>query len=417
MSLSLSDRLAQYANLIAAVRHDSAASAPPPELDTDLEGLQRHEHSGGLLYCKTSERPLDEPFGEFAIDWDVSLPAPSLLPRFLADARETLPESWAFIDCETTGLSGGAGTMAFLIAVGRIVAGQFVIRQFFLPEPADEQALLNVVREALDGVRVLWTYNGKCFDIPLLESRFRFWRMNFSRDDFGHVDLLVPTRVLFRRRVEDCSLATVEERILKIARIEDLPGAEVPAVYFEYLRTGRSPRLHRVFEHNRVDVLSLAVYAAYLLNVFHPGRPERLRYPEDVLSLARYHVRHREWEAARQCLEDAERFALGPELEVEYHRLSAYLHKRRSDFERALPHLRALAEHLQADSIGALEDLAKYYEHRRREPGEALRLVDRAIALADRALMFGTIAAEPRLAGLYHRRARLRRKLLPKRTG
>ena len=160
-----------------------------------------------------------------------------------------------------------------------------------------------------------------------------------------------------------------------------------------------------------------AVYAAYLLNVFHPRRPERLRYPEDVLSLARYHVRHREWEPARQCLEDAERFALGPELEVEYHRLSAYLHKRRSDFERALPHLRALAEHLQADSIGALEDLAKYYEHRRRELGEALRLVDRAIALADRALMFGTIAAEPRLAGLYHRRARLRRKLLPKRTG
>ena len=411
MSLSLSDRLARYAKLVATTRCDAPASPSAPDIDERLAGLQRLDYPGGSVYCRDSDHHFEEPFGQFGIDWERVEPVLVSSPHFLAEAQGTLPESWAFVDCETTGLSGGVGTMAFLIAVGRPAGERLVIKQFFLAEPADERGLLEAVTESLQGARVIWTYNGTCFDLPLLETRFRFWRMDFSPGELAHVDLLTPTRVLFRRRIGDCSLASLEEQILKVARVEDLPGAEVPAVYFEYLQTGRSPRLHRVFEHNRVDVLSLAVYASYLLSIFHPRRKERLCYPEDVLSLARYHLRRREWEMTKQCLRDAEEFALGPQLEAEYHRLAAYVHKRCGDFERASHHFSELARHPEADTIGALEELAKHCEHRQREFREALRLVERAIALADRALMFGDHNEEPRLPGLYHRRARLRRKL------
>jgi tetratricopeptide (TPR) repeat protein len=295
--------------------------------------------------------------------------------------------------------------------VGRPVETGFFIRQFFLPEPADERGFLEAVLEILDGVEILWSYNGKCFDLPLLETRFRFWRMAFDRDGYGHVDLLTPTRALFRRRIGDCSLAGLEERILKVARIEDLPGSEVPSVYFEYLQTGRSPRLHRVFEHNRVDVLSLAVYASHLLKVFNPDDVERLCYPEDVLSLALYYFRRGAWKASAACLEEAREFALGPDLEADYHRLSGYLYRRRGEYERACEHFRVLTRSSGPVGIAALEELAKHYEHRRRDYNEALKLTDQAISRVERGLAFGEDFGSPLLSALHYRRTRLRRKL------
>ncbi len=411
MSTDLSSRLARYDQLIAAWKKRAQETPPPRAVDPGLEGIRTLHYPGGDVFCKETIYPVSEPFGDFSIDWSDCYTAPAGLPRFIADASGSMPGRWAFFDCETTGLSGGAGTMAFLIAVGRVVNDGFQIKQFFLPELADEQGLLQAVEESLTGVDVLWSYNGKCFDLPLIESRFRFWRMGFDREEYGLVDLLTPTRVLFKARIGDCSLGNLEERILKVARTEDLPGAEVPAVYFEYLQTGRSPRLHRVFEHNRVDVLSLAVYAAWLLNVFDPDCEAQLQYPEDVLSLARYYYRHREPEPAQVCLADTARFALGAELEAEYHRLAAYHFKRQRDYERAGEHFARLVEAPPADRVMALEELAKHLEHRRRDWPAALKMTDRAIAIVEQALAFGAQTDDPRLPSLFHRRARLKRKL------
>lgn len=412
MKASLADRLARYQELVSSIQQQTQEHKESAAVDIGLEGIQRLEFSGGSILCKDTVHPVGEPFGAYAANWELDSCVPAELPVFMAAAAGSKPRNWAFVDCETTGLSGGVGTLAFLVAVGRPVEGGFVIRQFFLSEPADEQGLLEAIEQSLEGVEVLWTYNGKCFDLPLLDTRFRFWRMGLEWDRFKHVDLLVPTRVLFRRRIGDCSLGNLEEHILKIARIEDLPGSEVPAVYFEYLQTGRSPRLHRVFEHNRVDVLSLAVYAAFLWHVFDPAFSERLSYPEDVLSLARYLYRRRELEQAAVCLDDAKTFALGRELEVEYHRLRAALYKRGGEFEQACPHYLILAQHPEADGIPALEELAKHHEHRRREFRQALKFTERAIALAERELIFGAAErAGHDLPGLYHRRARLHRKL------
>lgn len=388
---------------------------PTRRINPRVEGLIKANYSGGTIYCRRTLHPVEEPFGQYALEWALASAAPKNLPGFLADAAGTAPKNWAFVDCETTGLSGGAGTMAFLIAVGRPVKKGFQIKQFFMPEPANERGLLEAVEQSLSGVDVLWTYNGKCFDIPLLETRFRFWRMGFDPGEYAHIDLLTSTRALFRRRIGDCSLTSLEERILKVARVEDLPGAEVPQAYFEYLRTGRSPRLHRVFEHNRVDVLSLAIYASLLLNIFDSGGEKNLNYPEDVLALAHYHFRRREWEQTGRCLTEAKTFALGPDLEAEYHHLSGFLYKRCRDFERACSHFNAIAGQPNSGSIEALEEMAKYHEHQRHEYHQALKLTDRAITFAERSIAFGGDNVGAReLAALFHRRARLRRKLARK---
>jgi len=410
----LADRLARYHELVAAIhrRTNDGVHRETPAVDFGLEGVKRMEFSGGSILTRDTLHPAGESFGVYTADWDAETPMPKTAPSFIAAAAGTRPKNWAFLDCETTGLSGGTGTLAFLVAIGRPLKTGFFIQQFFLSEPADEQGLLEAIELALDGVEVLWTYNGKCFDLPVLETRFRFWRRAVDLDRFSHVDLLVPTRILFRRRIGDCSLGNLEERILKVARIEDLPGAEVPSVYFEYLQTGRSPRLHRVFEHNRVDVLSLAVYAAYLQRVFEAKRPERLNYPEDVLSLALYFYRKKELEQAAACLDDARTFALGPELKAEYNRLRAYLHKRRGEYELACTHFQNLACSSPPDKVTALEELAKHHEHRRRDYRRALQFAEQAIALAERKMYFsGNEQTVHDLPALHHRRARLQRKL------
>ena len=115
---------------------------PTRRINPRVEGLVKADYSGGTVYCKRTLHPVEEPFGQYALAWVLDSPAPKNLPGFLADAAGTIPKNWAFVDCETTGLSGGAGTMAFLIAVGRPVKKGFQIKQFFMPEPADERGLL-----------------------------------------------------------------------------------------------------------------------------------------------------------------------------------------------------------------------------------------------------------------------------------
>ncbi len=411
MTESLNDKLSRLRSLMAQAQPQKKPQQIGGER-SGIDGLIRHDFSGGSVLIRDVIHPYDHLYGDFDIHWRVHDLFPADVPPFLAAAAGSTPGSWAFVDCETTGLSGGVGTLAFLVAVGRPGQDGFVIRQFFLREPADECGMLEGIEEFLQGVTTLWTFNGLCFDLPLLETRFRFWRRPFDRESYAHVDLLVPTRVLYRRRITQCTLVSLEERILKMAREEDLPGAEVPSVYFEYLQQGHSPRLHRVLEHNRIDVLSLAVYASYLWRIFDQGTEIRLQYPEDLLSLAQYHYRRREWDRAQQCLEELSSFALGPVLEAECHRLWAYLHKRRGDYMKAQRFFGLLADHPHADPIAALVEQAKFYEHRVKDLPRALEITNRAITLRERELSPVDVeASENGLGALYHRRARLQRRL------
>lgn len=314
-----------------------------------------------------------------------------------------------FVDCETTGLAGGAGTVAFLIAVGRFDGAEFVVDQYFLPDLADEAGALDELAARFENAAALVTYNGASFDLPLLEGRFNFWRIDSEFRELPHLDLLWPTRALFKHRLPNCSLAQVEESLLRIARIEDLPGAEVPEVYFEYLRQGSSPRLHAVFEHNRLDVVSLFVYALWLNERTQPQRPG-LDSAADLQALARFWYRHREHQPALRALEEAASRVNDAAERAAIHRLRGLILKREREYEtahREWEHAAASTPH----DVSIAEELAKHLEHRRRDYRGALEIVDKALTGLEFRAATGDLTAEGLRQRLLQRQTRLRRKL------
>ena len=176
-------------------------------------------------------------------------------------AREPAAEGPVlFVDLETTGLSGGAGTVAFLIGVGFFGEGDFHLNQYVLPSLGAERAQLVAVGELIRASRALVTFNGKSFDVPVMETRWAMHRMPLPWADVPHVDVLHPARRLWRR--QDCRLAALEEQVLGLTREHDVPGAEIPARYFGFLRRGDPAPLIPVLEHNRLDLVSLAALTA-----------------------------------------------------------------------------------------------------------------------------------------------------------
>lgn len=190
----------------------------------------------------------------------LDVPAPVRLSafarRFAAETAD--PRRVAFFDFETTGLSGGAGTIAFLAAVGRLDDdGAVRVEQFFLDDYPAEREFIQRVSDALDGVDAIASYNGSSFDMPLLATRRAMLGLG-SLPGLPHVDVLHPVRRLYRTTIGACSLSSIEAAILDSARDDDIPGSEVPEVWFDFVKHGRCDRLQRVFDHNRLDIVSLA---------------------------------------------------------------------------------------------------------------------------------------------------------------
>jgi len=180
----------------------------------------------------------------------------------LADATVGLPgapdgRDWLFLDTETSGLSGGTGTVAFLLGLARVDGDAFEVRQWLLTAFAGEPAMLAAARD-WGGDGSLVTYNGKCFDVPLLTTRLRLHGEAQSYVGRPHLDLLYSTRRAFASRWDDCRLVTAERRLLGFSRPDDIPGAEVPAAWFDWLHRGDWARLAAVVRHNLWDLLSLA---------------------------------------------------------------------------------------------------------------------------------------------------------------
>ena len=314
-----------------------------------------------------------------------------------------------FLDTETTGLAG-AGTLAFMVGVAyfepRADGGQaFVVRQYFLRDHGDERAMLR----QLDGLLVaragLITFNGRSFDVPLLDNRYLMNRLPSRLPDLPHIDLLPPARRLFRARLGSCALGALERSLLGLERTHaDVPGALIPALYYQYLRTGEVGELARVFYHNEMDMLSMVTLAA---RIFRQLEASCCDDPLDQLSLAR-------WQADLGLGERAEatlRASLDGDLPFEtYHqalfRLAALL-KAAGRRDEAVVVWQQIA-HTSTNDVSAHVELAKHYEWVERNAAEALLWTERALALVAR----WTPTPNSRLARaeLAHRQERLARK-------
>jgi uncharacterized protein len=223
---------------------------------------------------------------------------PTLTPREAGNARayEGTGCRTLFVDLETTGLSGGAGTVAFLVGVGWFDAGAFQVRQFLLTSYASERALLCAVADCFDATSLLVTYNGKTFDVPVMETRWMFHRMPLPLESVRHFDLLHPARRLWRVRdgaAEGdgcCRLGTLERVLCDVTRVGDVPGLEIPGRYFQFLRTGDARPLEPVLEHNRLDLISLAAVAAHAVELVEQGSA-RCRDAAEAVSLGKVYER------------------------------------------------------------------------------------------------------------------------------
>jgi uncharacterized protein len=311
------------------------------------------------------------------------LPEDLLEPLSAGAIPRSHPTRWAFLDTETTGLAGGTGTYAFLAGVGSIEAAGFRLRQFFMRDYGEEPSMLHRLAEYLERFDVLITYNGKAYDQPLLETRFRMVR---SRPPFGrmeHLDLLFGARRLWKLRLESCRLVELENRILGVEREGDLPGEMIPYVYFEYLRTERAFRLVPIFHHNATDILSLACLTAIVPFAFRSPADAPLRHGADVLGVARWLVQAERFEEALPLLRRAVDMGLPDQLLFAALWEIAATEKRLGRAEVALAVITELAASPNAYRGRALEALAKHYEHRERNYTMALEMTRRALALAE----------------------------------
>jgi tetratricopeptide (TPR) repeat protein len=316
----------------------------------------------------------------------------------------------AFLDVETTGLAGGAGTYAFLVGIGWFEEQNFHLRQVFMRHYGEESALVSVLEETLAPLSGIVSFNGKAFDVPLLESRFILSRRRFPLSSAPHLDLLHTARRLWRLRLESCRLSNLETEILGLEREGDVPSDLVPQIYFDYLRYGQVDPLKGVFYHNAQDILSLAALTALSCTVFDDPLCHGVDCGEDLYSLGRLYVqvglRHRAEETLRAALEapvaeDVRRQAV-------YH-LSFFL-KRQGNWSEAID-LWNLAIEKQHGRLYPFVELAKYYEHRARDFAKAEELVLRAIDWVESSSLYRDAWwRDQRLAELEHRLRRVQLK-------
>ncbi len=296
-------------------------------------------------------------------------------------------EAFVFVDAETTGLSTTAGTVAFLIGVGYVDGDQFKVHQFFLPDFADEPPMLEGVAELVHGKTGVVSFNGKAFDLPLLEARYVVQRMLTPFAGMRHIDLLHVTRRFWRGRFIDNTLQTLEKELLGVYRYNDTPGYLIPQLFFEYLRTGEPEPLAGVMLHNRLDIVTL-LFLMNTVQVYLENAPRFDYYsPLDALMIARHFARKGEIEAA---VEAAGRQFCGKmkhetELALALHLYRAQ--KRLGRHEDALATVMALRQAKGETRLYALEEAAKILEHRLRDYSRASQLVLEALAYLDSPLV------------------------------
>jgi uncharacterized protein YprB with RNaseH-like and TPR domain len=325
-----------------------------------------------------------------------------------------------FIDLETTGLSGGAGTVAFLVGCGYFDLGAFQVRQFLLTSYTSERALLAAVADFFDAADLIVTYNGKTFDVPVMETRWLFHRMEMPLDGVPHFDTLHAARRLWKPRAVDaesgCRLVELERALFDVRRVGDVPGNEIPSRFFRFLRSGDPRPLEPVLEHNRLDLVSLAAVTARAARLVHEGA-DACPDGQQALALGRIYERAGSIDRAEACYRRAASCSNADIRSEGLYRLGLRCRRERrfteaADAWRALIELTDSAAGRRLPSAAALrqfavEALAIHHEHRERNLRAARELA-----------IFGLEeeSNERRADGYRHRLARLERKLARQET-
>ena len=342
----------------------------------------------------------------------------NLMSAWAKDARllEMPLEAFAFLDTETSGMAGGTGTYAFLVGAGRFegtASGRtFRLFQFFMRDPGEEPALLEALAEFLAPCEALVTYNGKAFDTPLLKTRYTLHDIPTPFEDYAHVDLLHLARRLWRDRLPSRTLKYIEENVLDAPRTsEEVPGYEIPWLYFDYLRSGDASEMKGIFYHNAMDIVALAALFSYTASMLHDPFDERIQHGLDVIALAKLYEDLDHWDMAARLYERGLEMPLDEGDFWKAVRRLSVLQKRRGDLEEAI---RWWEQAAAQGHVYAHVELAKHYEHRQKDFFEAKKWSQAALEIVDSDNDMLEYIREHWQAELEHRLNRLEGKLKSK---
>lgn len=359
----------------------SSTPAPRQETAPPIEQLVSGiwcEAAGVRCFRAEQTYPLSYKHGYRHLREMGAIPARSWSPFIQTNGEQELDVQRAvFLDTETTGLAHGPATYIFMVGIGRIEGEQFHLHQYFMPDYASEEGLLDLLAQDLHGREGLITFNGRCFDWPLLEMRYLLNRRTLPLAPTPHLDLLPLARRLWRRRLLSCSLSSLEANLLGVQRSgDDVPSYLIPQVYQDYVDLNRTGPIASVFYHNSLDILSmvsLAITAGHTLSALdNPAEAGET----DFLALGRLFARlGRPDEALRAMHLAAERGGDATETALAYQHWSLLL-KRLGQWEQAA----AIWEsQLEGRNVYPYLELAKYYEHRLRDNGLAIQVVQQAL--------------------------------------
>jgi uncharacterized protein YprB with RNaseH-like and TPR domain len=408
---SLKDRLRE-------IIKPSPSDVPPPRMEAkvsagavDLEGALDGRWEGERFVVERQVPPSSRcgraTIGELAARLEA---AAHEAPLICGGVPARPP--FVFFDLETTGLSGGAGTQAFLVGSGWFEQdGGFTTRQHLLARHGDERAMLHAVAEDLGRAGALVSFNGKSFDAPLLETRYLFHRLDWMASEQPHIDVLHPARRFWKE--DECSLAVLEQQVLGAWREGDVAGFEIPSRYFQFLRSGDPRPLADVLEHNRRDLISLAGLTSRLLEII-AGGPDFAENSREALALGHVYARGRDTHRAIGAFERA--ISLGAkktgrraaEVRADALRSLALSYRRERRYDEAARCWVALIESGCAENVEreAIEALAIHHEHRARDLTSA-----RAFAAENVTRASDRVAREKLLRAAQQRLARIERKI------
>ncbi len=299
-----------------------------------------------------------------------------MAPFLTKETSDIVPvESLVFFDTETTGL-GGSGAVAFLIGCGSVVNDGFEVRQYLIPDYSDETAMLEMMFEEFGDDKNIVSFNGAAFDIPLVRTRMIINRVAKEVPFDKHIDLLHPSRRLFKRRLQDCTLTNLERELFHFYRKDDIPGYLIPSVYFEWLSEQNSNPLKNVLLHNRLDILSLYYLMVHIAEIFQ-NEGATLDSVDDLHSLSKIYGRK------KQIIKSLDIYKKMNE--VDYSGLSDdinYFHslsfKKTGNLQKAVEIWTVLAGKNNREGFLSCIELSKYYEHKLKDIQNALIYVTQA---------------------------------------
>jgi uncharacterized protein YprB with RNaseH-like and TPR domain len=356
----------------------SPGAAAPAVIDNGDE-----VKAGNGAVIRDFSYPLDSVFGKFALEEWKTVSARQLTVLFGEDEFDDLsfsPMDLLFFDTETTGLSGGTGTIPFMLGFGFFDAGVFRVKIFVLNDLYNEGEFLDRVDEFLGSreFAATVTYNGKSFDFPLMEARYILQRKRFPLLGLPHLDFLFPARTLWKNTYESRKLAFLGDILLGISRDDDVDPAYIPTLYFNYLRSKSFAVLQDVVEHNALDLVGLAALVLLALkyqeDIVHTGDEG------EILGVARLFEKNGDFDSARGLYEILTRGAVRQDIIKQAVKGLAILKKKKKLYSEASELWQTLADSCDQRVI---RELSVHFEHREKNYERALDYVQRALTTVE----------------------------------